>query len=310
MLCAAPPRVGVGGRWRVLEEENDELSLELQTLRNEVASTRQELQVAKCGFAASASDADALRGECHETTVEVCRLRGELASVSASLWETSEARVVANGRVDQLEVARTELTEECSSIQRSFEVLREETVQQRRILASSELRAANEGAGRCRAEADIERLRAEVEAAAFRLVNRGTHVDLLLREKERLWGQLSRERKRCEPRAKVAENTTAAGGTQTHAKKARAPPGSGVEGGVRPASAGAQPRQGKGAGKMLKASHQLATSNPAASSVAELERRLWHTQRALDKERQSHEETRESLKACQGACHEGADVAV
>merc|ERR1712039_759875 len=114
-----------------------------------------------------------------------------------------------------------------------------EASQQHRVLASTELRAANEAAGRCRAAAEVERFRAELDAAESRLANRGTHVDLLLREKERLWGQLSRERKRCEPKAKHAAKSCSSP-TSSPAKPSRPMQATNAEGVARAASVGNQ----------------------------------------------------------------------
>merc|ERR1711920_317696 len=169
-----------------------------------------------------------------------------------------------------------------------------------------------EAAERCRARAEVERLRAELDAAESRLANRGTHVDLLLREKERLWGQLSRERKRCEPKARHPANSCSSP-TSSPAKPSRPMQAPNGEGLARSASVGNQPRQGKGGGKSLRSNSMQTTQNDhavSAAGIAELERRLWHTQRALDKERQSHEETRDALTKCQGSSYCKEEVAV
>merc|ERR1719190_253382 len=82
----------------------------------------------------------------------------------------------------------------CTALRCELEAALTEMSRLRLQAANAEISGAREQSGRCEAEAHGKHLQAELAVVEARLTNRGTHVDLLLREKERLWSQLSRAR--------------------------------------------------------------------------------------------------------------------
>merc|ERR1712087_21832 len=120
-------------------------------------------------------------------------------------------------------------------------------------------------------------------------------------------GQLSRERRRCEPRNAQDEDTAACGDAAPKPKTPSSSTADRSKGAPRAASSGAQSSQWKHNARSSSSGCSLSSKDPPTPTacVAELERRLWHTQRALDKERRSHEETREALISAT-ACHSEA----
>eukprot|EP00927_Polykrikos_kofoidii_P072439 TRINITY_DN68558_c0_g1_i1.p1 TRINITY_DN68558_c0_g1~~TRINITY_DN68558_c0_g1_i1.p1 ORF type:complete len:408 (+),score=70.93 TRINITY_DN68558_c0_g1_i1:85-1308(+) len=358
-VATGPPRIAVGGRWRALEEENQTLAAELAAHRCEVSAATSACAAAESIVKGSEEIAAASQKECAEAKIEATELRCEISILRCNLNEASEAAEQSRDYSEQLEKANEILLEELFLSQEDSDVLRKQASALRASGAACEVRVRHEVDAMAVAESSCERLRAELEVMESRLANRGTHVDLLLRDKERLWTQLSRARRQSEggggcggiaggkdhmtttkprelaidgntdssvnPNRELCDSSSGNGRVESEAKGA----------GVRTASAPSRPS--KHTKKQPTAKARLSqpgsgdarivagVATPAAcksrtdckeSRTAELERKLWHLQKALEKERTAHEQTRATIQRYPAlrfdveACSEPRDLTV
>lgn len=222
--------------------------------------------------------------------------QSEAAFLRRALEEGAEVNAGLQSRVFEISSAHDRLFAECAALQRGFRAEEEEASQLQILAARAELRASREEGGRLEAEARRDCLQVELSVAEGRLINRGTHVDLLLRDKERLWGQLARARRgTCtndeskEPPSTPQKDDVATGRP------------AGASGRVRPRSAAGSacstPTKGPHRrSPSASAGNESKTPAPQEERCLELERQLWHTQRALERERAGHEQAREALR--------------
>ncbi|CAE8642015.1 unnamed protein product, partial [Polarella glacialis] len=119
-----------------------------------------------------------------------------LASSRQSSEELSEANSAAGRRAERLGQESEAFAAACGQLRSELEASQAEASRRRSLAAGAEQSAAFERSAKGRAEARNEHLEAELAAAQCRLANRGTHVELLIRERERLWAQLERSRRR------------------------------------------------------------------------------------------------------------------
>lgn len=241
------------------------------------------LEVCQHSLARSAEQEEALHCRLYEEAAAASQLRRALAAEEAALAEALEAGRSAWTRIGELSERGEATSAECATLQSELSRSRAETSRFRGLAASWEVQAAQEHSWWTEAEASSSRLREDLAAAESRLANRGTHVELLLREKERLWSQLSTARRQPASggeggRARPCSPQVAQGSSDQAARASR------------PASAGAGAGTASGS-----AATRPAELRRDRFAVEDLERQLWHTRRALERERQSHEETREVL---------------
>eukprot|EP00931_Biecheleriopsis_adriatica_P109394 TRINITY_DN83657_c0_g1_i1.p1 TRINITY_DN83657_c0_g1~~TRINITY_DN83657_c0_g1_i1.p1 ORF type:complete len:311 (-),score=79.28 TRINITY_DN83657_c0_g1_i1:70-1002(-) len=282
----------VGGRWRKIEEENEVLQSELAESRRETAVSATALRCAEAGLEAAARTEEKLRAELSAATADATCCGQSLAASRLAFDEVSEAVALANCRAAELAQARSILSEEAAQLHQALDRAQREACGARTALAASEQRISLERSCRGKAESRGEHLEAEVAVGQNRLVAARTHVELLLREKERLWGQLARSRRQGE-------------GIETSSASRKA---------SRPCSTGPPARsasQASLASPVKKGAPAVAVPSPKGTasgspSAAELERKLWHTQKALERERASHENTRLALMGYQGWAAEPA----
>lgn len=293
LTLGGPPRIGVGGRWREIEEENRTLCLELRAWQSEAALAHEQTEAAVHEAAMMRLQATAAEQACQRTKDEAAHLCNELSFVREALSEAAIASATLESRACEAEDARQRLSAECSALQLRLCAHEEENFRMESISSKAELKASREESGRLDAETSRDSLKAELSVSEGRLVNRGTHVELLLRDKERLWGQLARARRSSTTKdsskdpPETPKKATASSRSQPHA-------------GTRPCSAASPVCRTPPKG--------LPRRSPSASSVGdrrpqmvdegrlELERQVWHLQRALERERQGHEQTREALR--------------
>mmetsp|Transcript_56147 Transcript_56147/g.159225 ORF Transcript_56147/g.159225 Transcript_56147/m.159225 type:complete len:299 (-) Transcript_56147:23-919(-) len=191
----ARPRVAVGGRWLLLEEENGAVAAQLRESSSEaaalsaaLAATRQQLQAEHTEAGALARQRDLAVAEASENSEELASLRSAYAELATA---GARAEALAEGRGEELEAAASL---RCS-LEQSLESSRAGAASQAERAAKTGRRLGSECEERREAEARWEALSAELATAEGHLINRGTHVDLLLRDKQRLWEQLARARR-------------------------------------------------------------------------------------------------------------------
>mmetsp|Transcript_89449 Transcript_89449/g.158768 ORF Transcript_89449/g.158768 Transcript_89449/m.158768 type:complete len:293 (-) Transcript_89449:28-906(-) len=267
--------VTVGGRWREIELENESLVLQLGRSREEVDVAQAALRCAQDGLASADHLESALRSELAEALQDRDLAQEKWTSSQRACEELAEAAQLSHSWATELGESRDAFSAESYELKRELQVAEAEASRFRALAASSEQRTGLERSSRWKAEARNEHFEAELAVVQGRLANRGTHVDLLLREKERLFVQLARRRQ---------------GEAERPMRPKSAPMvkrGSSQGGDV----PGSTPSMSTAAGKSDKGRAVCETGG----TLAELERKLWHAQRALERERACHEATRNAL---------------
>ena len=246
--------IAVGGRWREIEDENAQLRRDL--VASQVLREQQEADLNKASeeLEALKSEALDLRQQAQEKIEEAQGLCEALESSEKAREQLEKQKLEAACREEELVATQEALCLEVKTLGQSLEEAKDLAKQLRAQLATKEQHLGLEMSLKKKAEAKNEILEVELSTMETRYGKQSTHVQLLLREKERLWSQLSRsrEQKPCEP-PKV---------------RCEAP--------VRPRPKSVRQKK----------------QEPATGLVAELERKLWHTQKALERERAAHERTR------------------
>eukprot|EP00928_Gymnodinium_smaydae_P051787 TRINITY_DN3540_c0_g1_i6.p1 TRINITY_DN3540_c0_g1~~TRINITY_DN3540_c0_g1_i6.p1 ORF type:complete len:341 (-),score=98.76 TRINITY_DN3540_c0_g1_i6:52-1074(-) len=171
--------VALGGRWRLLEEENLALRAELETRNRAIGLAESTAEHAQQGWRLAEAQAERRRAEAEAAVAEVAALRLQLSSETCKLEEAAAAHGAMSQRADELNAAREALTSEGAQLRATLGNCESAAARFRSAAAGSELKLAREEGLRCEAEASGERLRAELNVAEGRLKNRGTHVDKL-----------------------------------------------------------------------------------------------------------------------------------
>jgi len=294
VTCA---RVSLGGRWQEMEEKNVALRAELQACHGEAVQAELTLAAAESERRAAEKEADASCRRGNECAEQVLQLQSEATFLSRALAEAAED----NARIEccAQEFARSHSTaaDECSALRQRSEEAEAEMSSLRRLVSEFEGCASQEQAGRREAETRCDCLQAELSLAEARLTNRGTHVDLLLRDKERLWVQLERARRRGD--GKGTKNDAMGERTKCESRNGPSTPVKSREVTTPGAATRRTAHNGTGAhpggSQKLRSSSVTEVISKQDGRVADLERKIWHLQRALDKERAGHEQTREAL---------------
>jgi len=304
------PRVAFGGRWNTLQEENSVLTAEIRASQEEVSWAGVELEAARRRNREVNDEATTLQSAFYESTLTSSMLTGELATMRCALGDASEAGAAAAQRAAERKYALEALESENMTLRSDIAVAQEAASRSELLAAAAEIRAAQERSGRHEAEACAENLTAKLSASEARLANRATHVDLLLRDKERLWAQLSRARRRSAG-ATVGE----AGVSTSRIRQGKlAADRDAVVNSQSPSGTSRLRYHGKptavtmGQRTVLSASSASREAQKGSAAppgghereVAELQRQLWHMRRALERERVSHEQTREALLLLRG----------
>lgn len=233
--------VAVDGRRREIDDEYAELRKELAACRDQHARQMSVLDETSAKLRNLFSENDSLQSEA---------LRRN--HVEMEEMKTSEAELTM--RVGDLTAAKDALTLECTSLREKLEAVHHETFQLKSQLGSKEQTLALELSLKRKAEARNEHLQSELCALESRYAKQGTHVQLLLREKERLWSQLNRSR-------------AASDSTRKESCK-------------EPQADLPKECQAKVQTSSLRISRESSAKVRTSSAVAELERKLWHTQKA------------------------------
>ena len=250
--------IAVGGRWREIEDENAQLRRDLVDSRAQLEQQEAELKASFSELEASRAEAFGLRRQEEESMVEAQRLCEALESSKKAREEVEAQNLEAARREEELLATKEALCLEVKKLGQGLEEANDGAFQLRAQLATKEQLLALETSLKKKAEAKNEMFHVELSTLESRYGKQSTHVQLLLREKERLWSQLSRSR---EAKPPVSEPS-------------------------KPRCEAPVPRA-----KSFVRRKQEPTVG-AVGLVAELERKLWHTKRALDRERAAHERTK------------------
>lgn len=281
----------------MMEEENRALVAELNAWRSEAARAQEASQAARHEECATQAEMKLVEESRRNAQNDAAELQSEVAFLRQTLSEAAAGSASLESRACDYGAARDRLSAELAMSQLSLSAQEGEASSFESIAARAELKASREEAGRLEAETSRDCIQAELNMAQGRLVNRGTHVDLLLRDKERLWGQLARARRHTS-KDDVKEAPETPKKAATAAK-------------IRPASASGRPRPHSASGQSCVTPPKLSCRrSPSVSDTTdrrtaapppdehclELERQLWHLQRALARERAAHEQAREAMR--------------
>lgn len=185
--AAANVAVALGGRWAVLEEERNAFAEALMASHESQTSLSEALLEAERGCSAAKHAADSARFEAAGHALEVSELEVSLRSTQRFEAAAAEQNEEWKAHSAALKSESERLAEEQASLSTELAASHSELRELRSALTRVDVERGHEKAGRLAAESRIEGLRAELGSSEARLANRGTHVELLLREKERLW---------------------------------------------------------------------------------------------------------------------------
>jgi len=348
MAVQRPCMIAVGGRWREIEEQNLQLGAALSELGAQAEGDRRALHRAQAELEAEVGAASRGREELHEVRAEARASAQEVAALRRALAYQEEVAARAEALAEERQATIVCLGEACSEAERGRAAEADAANRCRARLAGRTVDLDQETRRSAEAAARSEALACELASTEERLSHRGTHVDRLLREKERLWSQLEQLRASttttirsggCEaahkrptapgrqPRTKTCGDAKARGRLQPRAASAprllrgQQPPASAGNtqgcgqacsselrepGQAAAASPGGPPRAltssaapARAAAAVAAAAACVAASSPpaavSATTVVDLERKLWQAHRALQRERGLHTQTNEEL---------------
>lgn len=293
----SPPQVLLGGRWKALEDQNAELSDSLKIQCQALHDVETRLKAALKKQTELEAEVQVALDRRAESERSLSQTRGELSEAQSKLSETNEClREAENDRsslreqIACLNQVKTDLTSKLLGAETQSEEIQ-------RRLDLEESRLARECCLREEAEKRAKMLEQELSAAAATIEGKGKHVEMLLRDKERLWSQLTQLRRSngnktntsqvreksnnssvaCESVKEKKEKAVSCSSGSSHISRAR-----------RPGSTGT-------CGRVRRAGYNGAGHQDGNSSSGDLERRIWQLERCLACERKNHEQTRALL---------------
>lgn len=210
-----------------------------------------------------------LRRENASKAEELNALKDSLRASTAEIAEMTLSAEVSASMIRDMNSEQDASSEKIESLRLQLEERLHEMGQLKSQLASKEQALQFESALKKKSEAKHQLCHAELCTLESRYAKQGSHVQLLLRDKERLWSQLSR----C--RGSESKEQSKQDGPVEVVKKA------------------VDPHRNQ-ANRLRKSSISRKTYDQTNTlpSVTELERKLWHTQKALERERAAHEATK------------------
>ena len=249
--------IAVGGRWREIEDENSDLRSKLAASEALVSMQRSELEDAFEKLRCTASDMDILQRENASKTEEVNALKNSLRASTAEIEEMTASAEVSASMIRDMNSEQDASSENIESLRLQLEERLHELGQFKSQLASKEQALQFESTLKQKAEAKHQLCHAELCTLESRYAKQGSHVQLLMRDKERLWSQLARCR-----------------GSESKEQSKQDGPVEAVKKVVDP--------QRNQANRLRKSSTSRKTYDQTNTlpSVIELERKLWHTQKA------------------------------
>ncbi|CAE7207006.1 unnamed protein product [Symbiodinium necroappetens] len=192
MAISAPVTVAVGGRWQEIEDANHRLSRDLALAEEDAVSHKLALAKAEASLRMADSRNSGLREALEAKAAEAEAFRESLVLSAQALAETSAAASIANEEVSQLTSSCSSSAFECQRLRESLEESLAEASRTMTQLAAKQQDLSLESSQKAEMAAKNLHLESELAMLQSRYSNQGTHVQLLLREKERLWTQLSR----------------------------------------------------------------------------------------------------------------------
>lgn len=249
--------IAVGGRWREIEDDNSDLRSKLAASEALVSMQRSELEDAFEKLRCTASDMDILQRENASKTEEVNALKDSLRASTAEIEEMTASAEVSASMIRDMNSEQDASSENIESLRLQLEERLHELGQFKSQLASKEQALQFESTLKQKAEAKHQLCHAELCTLESRYAKQGSHVQLLMRDKERLWSQLARCR-----------------GSESKEQSKQDGPVEAVKKVVDP--------QRNQANRLRKSSTSRKTYDQTNTlpSVIELERKLWHTQKA------------------------------
>ena len=176
--------VAVGGRWQEIEDANHRLSRDLAAAEEDVATQKAALAMAEASLISASSSNRSLHQTLEVKTEEAEALRESLVQSAQALAETSAAASLANEEKAQLTSSCSDLLLECQRLRQSLEDSLAEASQARSQLAARQQDLSLESSQKAEMAAKNLHLESELAMLQSRYTNQGTHVQLLLREKD------------------------------------------------------------------------------------------------------------------------------
>eukprot|EP00438_Fugacium_kawagutii_P029708 Skav204893 [mRNA] locus=scaffold1926:43080:43751:+ [translate_table: standard] len=208
--------IAVGGRWREIEEDNSKLRSRLADLEHQSLTQKDSLDHVSQKLEVTTSEMHALRMENMSKTAELHSLEESFCASTAEIAEMKATAEVSALTIRQMNSQQDASSAKIQSLRQELEEALQQACQLKVQIASKEQALALESSLRKKAEAKNQLYHAELCTLESRLAKQGTHVQLLLRDKERLWSQLSRCRGTKEPSMQKQEDES---GTRKPLKK-------------------------------------------------------------------------------------------
>lgn len=184
--------IAVGGRWREIEDDNSKLRSKLADLEHQFLMQKNLLDHVSQKLEVATSETDALRMENMSKTDELHSLEASFCASTAEIAEMKATAEVSASMICHMNSQQDASSEKIQSLRQDLEEALREACQLKVHIASKEQALALESSLKKKAEAKSQLRHAELCTLESRLAKQGTHVQLLLRDKERLWSQLSR----------------------------------------------------------------------------------------------------------------------
>ena len=246
--------IAVGGRWREIEDENSELRSKLVASEQQLAVHKDMVVSVSDQLRVATSEMDSLRTENTSKADQLLSLKESLRISYAEIAEMKAQVEMSSSIIYDMNSQQDASSEMIESLRGALEEKLHEASQFKTQLASKEQALALQSSLKKKAEAKNDLFHTELCTLESRIAKQSTHVQLLLRDKERLWSQLSRYRDGKKENGDVSK--------QDNTEVLQ--------------NAKLQQNRSKSLKRSCKVSDPCHTSN---TSMAELEKKLWHTQK-------------------------------
>ncbi len=248
--------IAVGGRWREIEDENSELRSKLAASEQQLAVHKDMVVNVSDQLSVATSEMDSLREENTSKADQLLSLKESLRISYAEIAEMKTQTEMSSSIIFDMNSQQDASSEMIENLRVALEEKLHEASQFKTQLASKEQALALQSSLKKKAEAKNDLFHTELCTLESRIAKQSTHVQLLLRDKERLWSQLSRYRDGKKENGDVSKQDNTEVLLLQNAKL--------------------QQNRSKSLKRSCKVSDPCHTSN---TSMAELEKKLWHTQK-------------------------------
>lgn len=186
--------IAVGGRWREIEDENSELRSKLVASEQQLAVHKDMVVSVSDQLRVATSEMDSLRTENTSKADQLLSLKESLRISYAEIAEMKAQAEMSSSIIYDMNSQQDSSSEMIESLRGALEEKLHEASQFKTQLASKEQALALQSSLKKKAEAKNDLFHTELCTLESRIAKQSTHVQLLLRDKERLWSQLSRYR--------------------------------------------------------------------------------------------------------------------